>query len=73
MIATPNNVIPFPTRIAEHREEIRYLLDWRQQIYSNYPTMSDLSKVMADVILDRIAADLADLGVSHGGRAAGAP
>lgn len=64
------NVIPFPARTAKHREEIQYLHDWRNRIYSNYPTMTDLSKSMADVILDRIAADLADLGVAQGGRAA---
>lgn len=65
MIIAPSNVIPFPTRIAEHREEIRFLNNWRQQIYSAYPTMTALGQSMADIYLDRIAVDLRSLGVAN--------
>lgn len=69
MITTPANVIPFPTHTAKQREEIRYLTDWREQIHSAYATMTELGKCMADVLLDRIAADLASCGAALGGRA----
>lgn len=65
-----SNVIPFPTARAKNREEIDHLTAWREQIYGNYPTMTEIGKAMADVILARITEDLASLGVPNEGRAA---